>query len=441
MAVLLDEKGESICDLEFNAQFDKERQVNQMIEMLDANDIDRLRETVICTSDGLLDNSLRIRAWPLFIGQDQNQDAFLKCREINRISPDFHKDKDQVLKDVERSFIYLNEDSLSSGKNNIDNLRIRLNKVILRVLNAIPGINYYQGYHDVASTVILIFDDDEAAFNFLYVLTLRYLRDHMMSSIQPTMIQLDIIPELLSHFDYEFYLIIKQIKPVYALSSVISLFSHDITNLDDIKIIWDLLFAYDDPQLIIYIYTALLLYYKDDIFTYLNEMSDSSIDSIETEYDSSIIHVVLNNFIRTHLSVNSLDSKLEVINVLKLASNLKKRVSLTKLKIYKHISKFSFLKCKSTSVTVLSLQIKEHKRYESKLEEKKNILNKIGNNRGLLKRGFYKSPMILKTSIGVCIICVILQAAYRNTEIKIGITTELNRNINLMWNFIRENLK
>lgn len=439
MAVLLDEKGESICDLEFNVHFDKDRQINQMIEMLDANDIDRLRETVICTSDGLLDNLVRTRAWPVFIGQDQIQDAFLKCVESNRINDDYHKDKDQVLKDVERSFIYLNENSVQNT--DIESLRIRLNKIILRVLNTIPGINYYQGYHDVASIVILIFDDDDEAFNFLYVLTLRYLRDHMMTSIQPTMIQLDIIPELLSHFDYEFYLLIKQIKPVYALSSIISLFTHDITNFDDIKLIWDILFAHDDPQLILYIFIALLLYYKDDIFTYLNEMSDSSIDSVGTRYDINIIHVVLNNFIRTHLSVNSLDSKLEVINVLKLASNLKKKVPLTKLKNYKNISKFSFLKCKSTSITILSLQIKEHKNIESKLEKKEYMLNKINNNKGLIKRGFYKLPMIFKTSIGICIIGMVLQATYRNTGIKIGITNEMNRNINLMWNFIKENLK
>lgn len=439
MVVLLDEKGESVFDFEFNANSYRDRLIHEMTGMLDANDIDRLREAVLCTSDRLLDNSIRSRAWPLFIGQDPNLDVYMKSiLDKDTTEEACHKDTDQVMKDVDRSFIYLSD--TAAQHSDIEFLRKRLFKIIMNVLKAIPGINYYQGYHDVATLVVLTFEDDYEAFQFLYILTLRYLRDHMMTSIRPTMKQLDIIPELISHIDYDLYLILKQSQPVYALSSIISLFTHDITNIADISLIWDFIFACDDPQLIIYIYTALLIYYKDDIIIDLNEMSDSSIDSVGSRYDVDIVHAVLNTFIRTHLSIDSIDSKLEVYNVLKLALDLKRKIPLTKLKSFKQISKFSFLKSKSTSITVLALQIKEHQRYESQLK-KKRLMNKKLNNSELLKRELRRSPMILRASLGVCILGVILHTTYKNSGIKIGIGNELARNVTALWNCMKDTLK
>ena len=438
MVVLLDDSGESVYDFEVGSNFGRDRQIHEMTEMLDANDIDRLRETVLCTSDRLLDNSIRARAWPLFIGRDPNLDVYMQSLWETNSGEEIHKDTDQVQKDVDRSFIYLCE---APGEHNeIPLLRKRLFNVIMKVLGAIPGINYYQGYHDVATMVVLAFEDDYEAFQFLYILTLRYLRDHMMTSIRPTMKQLDIIPELLSHIDYDLYLILESSPPVYALSSIISLFTHDITNIADISLIWDFIFACDEPQLIIYVYTALLIYYKDDIITDLNEMSDSSIDSVGSRYDTDIVHAVLNKFIRTHLSIHSIDSKLEVYNVLKLALDIKKKIPLAKLKSFRHISKFSFLKSKSTSITVLALQIKEHQRYESQLNKKRYIAKKL-NNSQLLKRELHRSPILIKASLGVCILGVILHTTYKNSGIKIGIGNEFTRNVSALWNCVKDTLK
>ncbi|KAG0679916.1 hypothetical protein C6P42_005361 [Pichia californica] len=453
MVVLLDDNGKSIFDIDLTSDHEREKHINQMLEMLDANDIDRLRETVLCTSDGLLDNSVRKRAWPLLIGQDTLLDMHMKesvnikeqdSKEssITRLKHQIeHKDAEQVLKDVERSFIYLNSipDQQNSVENNLSFLRKRLNKLIIHVLNAIPGINYYQGYHDVASMVVLTFDNDYEAFRFLYNLTLRYLRDHMMTNISPTMKQLDLIPELLSYNDYDIYLILKTSKPVYALSAVISLFTHDITNINDISLIWDYIFACDDPQLVIYIYTALLIYYKDDILVDLNEMSDSSIES--STYDSDIVHVVLNNFIKTHLSENSIDSKLEVNTVLRLALDLKKKIPLSKLKSFKNISSFSFLKSKSTSITVLILQIKEQKLQDTKIQKKRYILKTLNNNSALIKREIHRSPMIIKASLGICILGIVMHTTLKNSGVKLGITNEVTRNIHIIWNCIKDNLR
>lgn len=412
----------------------------RIMEMLDANDIDRLRE-MVCTSDGLIDSSIRERAWPLFINCDQSISATLSDEKFQDLKQ--HKDADQVLKDVERSFIYLNDDCnktmIGNTYEDLDFLRKRLNKLILRVLIAIPGINYYQGYHDVASMVVLKFHNDKDAFQFLYTLTLRFLRDHMMNGIDPTMKQLNLIPEILSLIDYDLYQIIKPLNPVYALSSIISLFTHDIINLYDSSVIWDFLLARDDPQLVIYIYVALMVYYKDDILVDLNEMSDSSIGSKDIQYDIDILHVVLNNFIRTHLNVNSLDSKLEVYNVLKLAIDIQHKAPLSRLKSFKKISVFSFLKSKSTSVTILNLQIEEYKKYESRMHKEKYILKKL-NGTALIKRKIHQAPIVFKLSLGVGILGIILHTTYKQPGNRL-IEGHLTQRFSLLWEHLLDSLK
>jgi hypothetical protein len=423
-----------------------QRNVDEINDILDANDIDRLRE-LIFTEDGLVNKEIRQRAWPLLIGLDPFLDMYLKETIKQHVSNDIvHKDAEQVLKDVERSFIYLNSYNYNDteNENEIKLLKKRLNTLILRILNVIPGINYYQGYHDIASIVILTFADDDEAFKFLYILTLRYLRDHMMNGIDPTMNQLDLIPELIGRLDNDLYEIIKPLKSVYAISSIISIFTHDITNFNNVSVIWDFILRFDDPQMIIYIFVSLMIYYKDDIFMDLNEMSDSTVNSKDTSYDLDIVHVVLSKFIRTHLNISSLDSKLEIFNVLKMAINIKKKIPLTKLKYFNKISQFSFLKSKSTSLTILSLQIEEYRKYERKQRKRNETIKKLQKSNLIIKRNFSKVPMIIKVSIGFGIIAIILHTTIKSSTIRLGIGIgrgDISKMMGAFWNCFKQKLQ
>lgn len=379
---------------------------NKIQDMLDANDIDRLRD-IVCSPEGMLDLNLRERAWPLFINSDPCLVSSLKINTSNSETEDAGKWDDidrQVKKDVDRSFIYLDDST-----HDIKALKIRLQKLIMKVLRALPDLNYYQGYHDVASVVVLTFSNDNDAFQFLYTLSLQYLRDHMMTTIDPTMQQLDLIIEILSYADTELYHILKSLTPVYALSSIITMFAHDVTDFNDISLIWDFIFANNNPQYVLYVYVALVLYYKDDILADLTEMSDSSLSTKGTDFgfDDDIIHLVMNNFIKTHLTTTSLDSKLEVNHILQLATEIKNIYPLTKFKTFKSISKYSFLKSNSISKTILHLQVGEHKIKEKKLNYQSKIIKKLSD-RKKIKRKFSNTPLIYKISLGFVIVGIVL---------------------------------
>lgn len=288
---------------------------NELLMILDANDIVRLKNYPY-SDEGLVNDEIRERAWPILLGINPFLDSYLnelyKQNVIDWMHLDpntFHKDADQVQKDVDRSFntLYSTSSCYHHKGKSVEDLKKRLFKLIMLVLKAIPQSNYYQGYHDVALMALLHFSDDCSSFKFLYMLTLKYLRDHMMSGIHPTIVQLDLIPDIIKQIDFQFYLIVQRVNPIYALSSIISLFTHEIENYQDVSIIWDSIFLNDDPQLPIYLYAALLIYYKEDIIMDLTEICDSS-GEINFDFDVDIVHSVLSKFIKKNLSINSIDS-------------------------------------------------------------------------------------------------------------------------------------
>lgn len=404
-------------------KLDHQVYLKEISNILEANDLSRLTK-VFSVENGLINNEVREQAWPIMIKSDTVDVP--KYSDLGNI----HKDDEQVKKDVDRSFISL--DSNKYDCQMVGELRNRLHRLILKVLIALPELNYYQGYHDVASIVVLVFSDDIMAYRFLYCLSLKYLRDHMMCNIDPTVKQLDIIPELVKSIDLELYEVINNVAPVYALSSIISLFTHDITNVDYVAVVWDFIFLKGSPQMVIYIYVALLVYYKEEIFIELNEMSDSSLNT-KSDFDLDIVHAVLNKFIGVHFNSFSIDSKHELFNVLMLADRLCKKHRLKKLKTFCNLSNYSFLKRRTYSLLILKLQSKEVLLEASKKTIKHNINNKPKISSTLI----FTRSKIFKLSLGVGIIGIILNATLRGGSFnRSGIIAETTRKFHLFWDFI-----
>ncbi|ODV88064.1 hypothetical protein CANARDRAFT_228646 [[Candida] arabinofermentans NRRL YB-2248] len=377
----------------------------------------KLLKLLASTRNGLLNKGLRSTIWP---------ELFIENHAINDTPTDWHdlpkhKDEDQVLKDVERSFV-----SFPKGitPEELKDLRTRLNNLIVRVIRTTPALNYYQGYHDVATIVVLVFDDDDLAFKFLHKLTLSYLRDHMLPHIESTVKQLNLISELLEKIDYKFFKAIGSIPPLYALSSVISVFSHDLSKFDDLCLVWDFIFVHDDPALIIYIYASILIYYKDDILNDLDELSGKSFSSDDTLIDESstsihedefynrdFIHVILNNLIDNNLnSTNSIDSNLEIYNILQLSLKYINKYPPSSLKLMSEISDYSVLKAKRSELELLKSSSSfnnEPKRPSSSLPKKKGRLSSI-----ILRN---KSlSLILKLSLGIGLLSIIINYTVSN---------------------------
>lgn len=345
----------SINDPKINQRNLKESSLSTAVEMQDYKILQYLTKT----KGGLITSEFRKVIWPVLLGFELLEDE---------VEPDWrllpqHKDEDQVGLDVERSFVYYPQNISSTDKRKLkDDLR----SIITRVLRTYPELSYYQGYHDICTVFLLVFEDDlELCFKVLSIFTLVHLRDFMMPNIDVTLKMLKLIPELTSKIDEDLHndLIMGNLEPFYCLSPIITLFSHDITEFSTICQIFDLIIANGSIGVTIYIYVCLLSNKKDKIFEKISSTQDSDCFSKQ-----DLVHDSLSKFLK---NINSSD----VSDLMQDLVRYMKSFPLNSLKSFKALSKYSALRTspivldlnkgilesriKSTDRTLLSKQIEE----------------------------------------------------------------------------------
>ncbi|CAI5759854.1 unnamed protein product [Candida verbasci] len=299
------------------------------------------------STDGLISNELRKVIWPILLNIDMESkfktnllsDSSNLLSQLDNLDLPPHKDEDQVKLDVQRSFTLFNHiQSLKSSTTNsystilstsdVKNIKNKLSNLIIKILRKYPNLNYYQGFHDVSSIVLLVCYDSELsefnedmAFKILEKLTPFHLRDFMLTDINLTVNHLRLIPTLLENIDLELFNLIKSnsnchgnydYKFFQAISSIITIYSHDISNLSQILQIWDFLLSYDSVIVSIYIYVAALITLKPKIWKTLNIEDDDF-----TSVDSALSHTTLSP---TQLFENLSD--LTLIKILNKAKSL-----------------------------------------------------------------------------------------------------------------------
>lgn len=241
---------------------------------------------------------------------------------LNALDLPPHKDEDQVMLDVKRSFTVLSHfqstqrDTFTAiySQQDIDTLKKKLSNLVIKILRKYPCLNYYQGYHDVASIVLIVCNhhnvdpleknasmgDEELAFKMLEILTVYHLRDFMTSNIQLSTNHLRLIPAILEQADVDLFALYKKTSHAVAdgldydydfypaLSSILTLFSHDLSNLHHILIVWDFCMSYGSILPNVYIYASCLMFYKDKI---LNELGFTG--SNYDEIDRDLLHTLI----------------------------------------------------------------------------------------------------------------------------------------------------
>ncbi|XP_022656901.1 TBC1 domain family member 20-like isoform X2 [Varroa destructor] len=156
-------------------------------------DVPLLRRLSI-EAGGLLEDALREDAWPILLGIDHSTTTCRNSKPTRQQlkSTPFHE---QVVRDVNRT---IRRFPPSIPRKMRLSLQESLLAVISRVLTAIPELHYYQGYHDICVTVLLVVNgNEEAAFRIMEHLSQTKLRAFMESSINGTTRQLGIIYPLL----------------------------------------------------------------------------------------------------------------------------------------------------------------------------------------------------------------------------------------------------
>lgn len=127
---------------------------------------------------GLINDDLRRKVWPLLVGVDPKKvDPAPTLDELKT-----HPEYNQVILDVNRS---LKRFPPGIPYEQRIALQDQLTVLILRVIIKYPHLKYYQGYHDVAVTFLLVVGD-EIAFHVMEILSTNHLVECMQETMEPT---------------------------------------------------------------------------------------------------------------------------------------------------------------------------------------------------------------------------------------------------------------
>ncbi|EAL65971.1 RabGAP/TBC domain-containing protein [Dictyostelium discoideum AX4] len=251
---------------------------------------------------GFVNKVLRKRIWPLLLNIDTNNIINHSEKIIN------HKDTDQVTKDVERSMW-----RFTKGNSQLRNRKKpELTRIVNAVLSIHPQLYYFQGYHEIASVLLLI-SDESLAFAMLERLSIYHFNDCMLPNFAEVLKVLNLIFPLISMVDQHVYnfIIKSQVQPMFAISWILTWFSHNLDELDTAARVYDYLLS-AHPMASIYLSVCVITSQRE---TLLN--LECSFDSIHAFFTSNLPELDFDKIIK------QTDSLLEKITPSKLQSSSK----------------------------------------------------------------------------------------------------------------------
>lgn len=150
--------------------------------------------------------------------------------------------------------------------------RTELSELITSVLRRNPMLHYFQGYHDIAQVFLLVLGKG-AAFPAVSRVSLLRIRDYMLSSLNPGLKQLHLIPAILKCSDPELAAHLEGTRPYFALPAALTLYAHDIQEYSEITRLYDFILAHE-PVLSIYLFAALIVSRREEILEIEHDDSD-----------------------------------------------------------------------------------------------------------------------------------------------------------------------
>lgn len=123
-------------------------------------------------------DDLRRQVWPRLVGVDPNNVEPAPNLEELKSHPEYN----QVILDVNRS---LKRFPPGIPYEQRIALQDQLTVLILRVIIKYPHLRYYQGYHDVAITFLLVVGE-AVAFHVMEILSTNHLVECMQETMEPT---------------------------------------------------------------------------------------------------------------------------------------------------------------------------------------------------------------------------------------------------------------
>lgn len=237
----------------------------------DPVDIETLRRAA-GSKGGLLTDELRRKVWPKLL----NINVYDLPHKPGRDVRENHKDFNQVVLDVRRSMKRFPKGMRASERAVLQEQMI---DIILEVLKHTPQLHYYQGYHDVAVTLLLVVGE-RMTIAMLDTLSNHHLRDFMDPTMDSTKHILNYLMPILEQVDTELhdFMIRAEVGTIFALSWLITWYGHVLSDFKHTMRLYDFFLA-SHPLMPIYLAATIVLHREKEVK--------------KTECDMAMVHHLL----------------------------------------------------------------------------------------------------------------------------------------------------
>ncbi|KAK5855003.1 hypothetical protein PBY51_005144 [Eleginops maclovinus] len=245
-------------------------EINQAL-ISDPVDIETLRRAA-ASKGGLLTDELRRKVWPKLL----NINVYDLPHKPGRDVRENHKDFNQVVLDVTRSMKRFPKGMPASER---AVLQEQMTDIILEVLKRTPQLHYYQGYHDVAVTLLLVVGE-RMTIAMLDTLSNHHLRDFMDPTMDSTKHILNYLMPILEQVDRELhdFMIRAEVGTIFALSWLITWYGHVLSDFKHTMRLYDFFLA-SHPLMPIYLAATIVLHREKEVK--------------KTECDMAMVHHLL----------------------------------------------------------------------------------------------------------------------------------------------------
>ena len=238
------------------------------------------------TQGGLLDNQTRQQVWPKIISPhldtvNIHTTSFDTSYDLEKIN---QSDFDRIFKDYSehRDFKIVKMDVRRSGarmpKNMSEHDTLKWQghtiQLIMNVLHYGTHLYYYQGYHDVALTILLCVGYCPFATAFLLFVSENLLVDFMYRDMSRTSHILKFLIGIVAQSDPPVggFLVRSGVGEIFCLSWLITWFSHSLDELGLLLRLFDL-FLVSHPFLPLYLTAAIVLERRNELLLVECEMA------------------------------------------------------------------------------------------------------------------------------------------------------------------------
>ncbi|NWS35562.1 TBC20 protein, partial [Polioptila caerulea] len=243
------------------ADFDAKKKIKvaEIYRALNSDPIDvaALRRMAI-SEGGLLTDEIRCKVWPKLLNVNTDDLPPLPGKELREDNQDYQ----QVLLDVRRS---LRRFPPGMPDDQREGLQEDLIDIILHVLKRNPHLHYYQGYHDIVVTFLLVVGD-RLASALVEKLSTHHLRDFMDPTMDNTKHILNYLMPIIDQVNPEVHDFMQsaEVGTIFALSWLITWFGHVLSDFRHVVRLYDFFLACH-PLMPIYFAAVIVLHRKQEV--------------------------------------------------------------------------------------------------------------------------------------------------------------------------------